>query len=155
MQPSPPNAPRSGFYPAPGKAFLLRENSQIWLLEKQLVVPNQNARLDGSNGSATIAVQLSCIPGSFYPFGVSLQIFFTDVNNNSAAPGTFEVDLQSSDIDADQHFLTVGTGTSWICNSVNGSNSGRIENSTLWAQYVRAYIKTLPNPVYVWILASR
>src|SRR5260221_12527800 len=89
-----------GIYPGAGLASLLRANSQQWLFQQQLIAA----------GNASIAVRLERIKMSyFYPFGCSLQIFFTNASGAAADPGAFEVDAQTSDIDrADQFCNTTG-----------------------------------------------
>lgn len=60
----------------------------------------------------------------------------------SAAPGTFEVDLQEADTDTDGAYQAVGTGVT----AVGGTFFGRADY-TVTANFVRAYIKTLTNGV--------
>ena len=139
MSLAPPGPITPGVYPGNGKAGLLRANEQQFLFKQQLVPA----------GTASIAVQLERIKSSFYPFAVSLQIWFTDVNGVASAPGTFEVDAQLSDDDV--HYAD-GLGLTAV-NST--TQTGRIELSTLWALFLRVNVKTLTNAVYVWVLASR
>jgi hypothetical protein len=49
-----------------------------------------------TSGRASTAVQLERVNRSFYPWSVSFQVMFTDVNGNPANPGTFQVDIQTS-----------------------------------------------------------
>lgn len=134
----PPVTP--GIYPGAGQASLLRANSQQFLFRQQAIVA----------GQASIAVQLERIKMSyFYPFGCSLQIWFTDVNGVAAAPGVFECDAQLSDNDvqyADGQGLTAVNST---------SQAGRIELPWLWSKYIRVNMKTLTNAVYSNVLAAR
>ena len=136
----PPVTP--GIYPGAGQASLLRANSQQWLFQQQLIAA----------GKSSIAVQLERIKMSyFYPFGASLQIFFTDVNQAAADPGTFEIDAQVSDIDTDAMYCNT-TGLT----AVSASNfAGRIELPWLWAKFIRVNIKTLTNSVYTNVLVTR
>jgi hypothetical protein len=133
--------PVPGLYPGGGKASLLRANAQQYLFQQQLV----------TSGQASIAVQLERIKSAgFYPFGVSMQIWFTDASGNAANPGTFEVDLQRSDVDADaQYSVSVGV------TALNTSFSTFIELPWLWAKFVRAYAKTVTNAVYLNVLVTR
>lgn len=142
----------AGTYPGPSKAGLLRPNEQQWLLQGQQITPNLTARADGSNNSASIAVCLGRIQDG-YPNGASLEVFFTDVNGNAATPGAFEVDWQDADDDTDAAFVNVQSlvGTA----SLNASFRGRIELPLMYARYMRVYVKTLPNPVYVWARVTR
>lgn len=136
----PPVAP--GIYPGAGFASLLRANSQAWLFQQQLIVA----------GNASIAVQLERIKMSyFYPFGASLQIFFTDVNQAAADPGAFEIDAQTSDIDVGAMFCDT-TGLTAVSTS---GRAGRIELPWLWSKYLRVNIKTLTNAVYTNVLVTR
>lgn len=141
-----------GIYPGPGQASLLRANEQQWLFQNNLIAGGGTVALNGSNPSASIAVQLERKPGVYYPFGVSLQVFFTNVSGAAANPGAFEIDLQTSDIDQDSQYVPVLTG---LTTGLNASFAGRIESSTLWTRYARAYVKTLTNAVYSSILITR
>lgn len=129
-----------GIYPGAGQASLLRANGQQFLFRQQLIAA----------GNASIAVQLERIKMSyFYPFGASLQIWFTDINQAAADPGAFEVDAQLSDNDV-QYADGVGL------TAVNATNrSGRIELPWLWAKFLRVNLKTLTNAVYSNVLVTR
>lgn len=134
----PPVTP--GIYPGAGQASLLRANSQQFLFRQQAIVA----------GQASIAVQLERIKMSyFYPFGCSIQIWFTDTNGVAAAPGAFEVDAQFSDNDVqyqDGNGLTVVNTT---------DRSGRLEFPWLWSKFVRVNVKTLTNVVFTNVLVTR
>jgi hypothetical protein len=134
-----------GPYPGPGLANLLKSNEQQYLFTAATVPPNQVAAANGSNASASIAVQLERIKSAFYPFGVSFEIGF------SASPGVFEVDVQTADQDKDSSFVTISS----LTGGLNASNVGRVELPTFWAKYVRVYVKTLPNPVTITALVTR
>jgi hypothetical protein len=131
-----------GIYPGAGQASLLRANSQQWLFQQQLIIA----------GQSSIAVQLERIKMSyFYPFGCSLQIFFTNISLAAADPGAFEVDAQTSDIDREDQYCTT-TGLT----AVSASNfAGRIELPWLWAKFIRVNVKTLTNGVYSNVLVTR
>ena len=136
----PPVSP--GIYPGAGQASLLRANSQQWLFQQQLIAA----------GNASISVQLERIKMSyFYPFGCSLQIFFTDVNQAAADPGAFEIDAQTSDIDTNAMYCDT-TGLTAVSTS---GRAGRIEFPWLWAKFIRVNVKTLTNPVYSNVLVTR
>ena len=128
-------------YGGQGRATLIRENQQVWLFQQEINV----------TGRASIAVQLERIPRASYPWGVSLQIYFTDANGNPADPGAFEVDVQTSDIDKDAQYVTEGTGVS----AVNANFVARVELTAFWAKYLRVYVKTLTNAVYTSVLVTR
>jgi hypothetical protein len=126
-----------------GRATLLRSNGQAYMFRREAVAA----------GTASAAFQLERVNRSYYPWGVSFQVFFTDVNGNPANPGSFEIDIQTSDIDQDSMFCTIN---SWSgAASLNASYAGRIELPAFYARYVRGYVKTLTNNVYVTLLATR
>ena len=131
-----------GIYPGAGQASLLRANSQQWLFQQQLILVGQKS----------IAVQLERIKMSyFYPFGCSLQIFFTDASGNPADPGVFDLEAQTSDIDTETQYCDA-TGIT----AVSASNfAGRIELPWLWAKFIRVRLKTFPNAVYTNVLVTR
>jgi|SRR5215472_12290494 len=124
-----------------GRATLLRTNSQVWLFQQEQVAA----------GRASMAVQLERISRSSYPWGLSVQIYFTDVNGKPSDPGAFEVDVQSSDIDQDSMFCTI----SQINSGLNASFAGRLELVSFWAKYIRVFVKTLTNAVYTSVMATR
>ena len=143
-----------GTYPGPGQAQLLREGQQQWLFQQAMVTPGLSRVLGGANPSATIGVQLSRIPNFSYPFGASMSIWFTNSSGAAVTPGAFEVDWQNADVDFDAGYVTVQSvvGTA----SLNGDFQGRIELPVMWARYMRAYLKLLPNAgVYTNILVTR
>jgi hypothetical protein len=107
----------------------------------------------GVAGRASIALQLERINRSFYPWGVSFHIAFTDVNGVPSDPGAFEIDFQTSDIDQDTQFCTINAISGDA--NLNASFVGRLELPNFWAKYVRAFVKTLTNAVYVTVLATR
>lgn len=130
-------------YGGGGAAILIRENQQKWLFQQEI---NVTAR-------ASIAVQLERIPRASYPWGVSFQIYFTDATGNPANPGVYEVDIQTSDIDQDAQYCTINSLIG--AGGLNASFAGRIELPSFYAKYVRAYVKTLTNAVYVSVLVTR
>ncbi len=129
-------------YGGTGQAKLLRENKQTWLFQVETNV----------TGRASIAVQLERIPRSFYPWGASFQLYFTDVNGNPADPGVCEVDIQTSDIDSDAQYCTINSLNQA---ALNATFAGRLELPSFFAKYVRGYVKTLTNAVYVSLLVTR
>lgn len=120
-----------------GQAKLLRTNQQAFLLNNEVVAA----------GSASAAVQLDRISHSSYPFGASFMIKF------SATPGTFEVDIQTSDTDVDSDYCTISTLNA--AGSLNASFVGRIELPQFWAKFARAYVRTLTNAVNMTVLVTR
>ncbi len=124
-----------GFYPGNGQANLLRCNQQAYLLLNQA----------NSVGKTSIAVQLERIRASFYPFGASLEISF------SGAPGAFEIDFQEADTDQDGAFVSNASKIT----SVNSSNFGRLDLTTIWCKYARVLVSSLTNPVSISALITR
>jgi hypothetical protein len=122
-------------YPGTGQAQLLYENRQAFLFQNETV----------TNGTASVAYQLRRERGAFYPWGISLEVSF------SGNPGTFEVDIETSDVDADAHFVTINT----ITGGLNTSYVGRLELPSFWAKYVRAQVVSITNTVAVTILLTR
>lgn len=94
---------------------------------------------------ASIAFQLRRERGASYPFGCSLEVSF------SADPGAFEIDIQMADLDVDSHYVTENV----IAGGLNASFVGRLDLPIFWAKYIRAYVKTLTNPVNVTLLLTR
>ena len=122
-------------YTGSSQACLIRDNQQKWLWNNETVAA----------GTASIAFQIERVNRSFYPWGISLEIFF------SGAPGTFEVDLQDADIDMDSHYVTVDA----ISTGMNASYVTRIELPSFYAKYVRVKLVTLTNPVNMSVLLTR
>jgi hypothetical protein len=122
-------------YTGPAQAQLLYENRQAFLFQNETVAA----------GTASIAYQLRRERGAFYPWGISLELSF------SGDPGTFEVDIQTADVDTDSHFVTINT----ITGGLNTSYVGRLELPSFWAKYVRAQVVALTNTVAVTILLTR
>lgn len=150
MKALPPVSP--GSYPGPGQASLLRSNCQQWLFQQQQVPANGVANAAGANPSASIAVQLDRVKSPyFYPFAFSVQIYFTDVNGNRAAPGVFEIDVQTSDFDNDGDFCLDQAMT-----VVNTTGQAARQTFTLsWCKYVRVWVKSLANNVYANVMVTR
>jgi hypothetical protein len=129
-------------YGGTGKAVLLRANQQQYLFQQETNV----------TGRASMAVQLERISHSFYPWGMSVQVFFTDVNGNPADPGTFELDIQASDIDQENKFCTISTITQ---TAQNPSFAAVYSTTTNYMKFARVFVKTLTNPVFTSVLATR
>ena len=116
---------------------LLHENQQKFAFNRE----------SGLAGRSSVAFQLERVPRSYYPWGVSFHVQFTDVNGNPADPGAFEIDIQTSDVDQDTQYCNI---TQWSgAASLNTNFVGRVEITNFFAKYVRAFVKTLTNAVYV------
>lgn len=124
-------------YQGTGQATLLRENRQFFLW--------QNETIGGQK--ASVAVQLERVRSVSYPWGVSFELWF------SGDPGTYEVDIQTADVDQDSHYCTIQTFN--MGSQLNANFVGRYETRTFWAKYVRAVVKTLTNSVTVSLLLTR
>jgi hypothetical protein len=122
-------------YPGSSQAILIRDNQQLYLWN------NESVRA----GTASIACQVERVNRSFYPWGISLEIFF------SGNPGAFEVDLQDADIDQDSHYVTVDAITAGL----NASYVTRIELPSFYTKYVRVKLVTLTNSVNISVLLTR
>ena len=122
-------------YTGPAQAGLIRDNQQKFLWNNETVAA----------GTASIAFQIERVNRSFYPWGISLEIFF------SGNPGAFEVDLQDADIDEDSHYVTVDA----ITVGLNSSYVTRIELPSFYAKYVRVKLVTLTNAVNISVLLTR
>ena len=122
-------------YTGPAQAQLLLDNRQAFLFQNETIAA----------GTASIAYQLRRERGASYPWGMSLEVFF------SGDPGAFEVDIETSDVDEDAHFVTINTMTGGL----NTSYAGHLELPSFWAKYVRAQVVTLTNSVAVTILLTR
>jgi hypothetical protein len=140
LQPQAPNTivtanpqsspPTPGIYPGPGKAVLLRPGMSTFLFQNNLITA----------GQSSIAVQLERTKsGFFYPIGFSVEVSF------SGAPGTFEVDVQTSDTDQDSFYVL----NTKITTGLNASNVGRLEVLSYWALFARISVPTLQNAVNV------
>jgi hypothetical protein len=149
MQSLPPPTP--GIYPGGGQASLLRANEQTYLFQQTLLTAGQSAASNGSNPSASIAVQLERIKTSSYPNGVSVSIWFTNSSSASSAPGAFEVDIQTADLDLDSQYVSL----SKVTTGLNANNVTRVELTAFWAKFLRLNVITLTNPVYLNALVSR
>jgi hypothetical protein len=129
-------------YAGTGQATLLRQNQQVALFQQAANIV----------GRASVALQLETQRNSF-PWGVSLQIYFTDANGNPADPGAFVVDVQASDLDTDAQYSTI---SAWPADgTLNASFVGRIELPGFYARYIRVFVASLANPaVCITVLAT-
>lgn len=121
-----------GLYPGAGKAVLIRPGQYALFLQNQAIVA----------GQSSVAFQLERTKsGFYYPVGYSVEFQF------SGSPGSFEVDVQTSDTDQDAFFVTNTKVTS--ASNLNSNFTGRIEMVTYWALYTRLSVPTLANPVNI------
>jgi hypothetical protein len=113
-------------YSGPGTATLIRQGEQKYLFLNDTVFV----------GESSLAYMIERNPGIFYPWGMSFDMAF------SGAPGTFEIDIQTADIDQDSHYVTLNSLTT---GSLNTSNVGRVELPNFWAKYVRVKVVSFAN----------
>jgi hypothetical protein len=116
-------------YPGNGLAKLINANQQKYLFESETVAV----------GESSVAYQLERLPNVVYPWGMSFEFSF------SGAPGTFQVDIQTADIDQDSHYVTINS----LTGGLNTSNVGRIELPSFWAKYVRVNVVSFANAATV------
>jgi len=126
-----------------GQAVLLRGNQRLFLFEQEI----------GVIGRASMAVQLEQINGSCNPWDMSFLIYFTDADGRPADPGACQIDIQTSDIDQDNQYLTAAQFTGG--SAMYPGFSGRVKLLNFDAKYARAFVKNLTNAVYVSVLATR
>ena len=111
---------------------------QVWSAEQPVA---------GAGGaSASIAVALA---GAYGVGNTGLEVsgFF------SGAPGTFEIDVQVSDVDADTQYQTVANGN---ITSVDATNQTfHFDGSTIKARFCRLLMRTLTNSVNVTATVGR
>ena len=113
-------------YASPGQATLIAQGAQSYLFQNESVYV----------GESSVACMISRIPGIFYPWGMSFDIAF------SGAPGAFEIDVQTADIDQDSHYVTIASLTT---GTINAGNVGRIELPSFWARFTRVKVVALAN----------
>jgi hypothetical protein len=125
-------------YSGPGQAALIRQGTQSYLFLNDTVFV----------GESSVAYQIERNPGIFYPWGMSFDIAF------SGAPGAFEIDVQTSDIDQDSHYVTIASITT---GALNAGNVGRIELPNFWARFTRVKVVSFANyaTVTVTVLLTR
>lgn len=121
-----------GIYPGDGQAVLLRcgEVQQVW--------KNQNIT---AGTTTSIAVQLEWIKsGFFYVPRAAVELFY------SGAPGTHEIDVQYSESDIGNSYVSSST----TITSANTSNYARWDlPSGFYPKYMRLLAKTWPNAVTI------
>jgi hypothetical protein len=121
-------------YPGNNLAQLLYENRQAFFFDSETVAA----------GVASVAYELRRERGATYPWGFSVQALF------SADPGTFEIDIEVSDIDVDSAYVLADK-----IDAVGGGFSGRYDTTTVWAKFVRARMVSLANAVNATVMVTR
>jgi|SRR5208282_6572057 len=113
-------------YPGAGQSLVIGQGLQVYLFQNESVIV----------GESSVGCLLSRIPGIFYPWGMSFDIAF------SGDPGTFEIDVQTADIDQDSHYVTISSITT---GALNAGNVGRIELPSFWARFTRVKVVSFAN----------
>ena len=125
-------------YPGTDLAKILANNRQVYLWN------NETVAAGASIGSLSVSFELERHNRSFYPWGLSVEVWFSE------APGTFEIDIMGANNDSLGHYVQIGSIV-----AVNSSNVGRWDMATnIWPKYIAAYLKTLTNAVNVSAQAS-
>lgn len=122
-------------YAGVGQAKLLRENTQIFLWQNEIIAAGSAV------GSLSMAVQLERVRSESYPWGFSAEVAF------AGAPGAFDVDVMGSDTDDPRYFNKIGSIT-----TVNAFNVGRFDGigpNLTYPKYVALFMTTLANAVAV------
>ena len=115
----------------PPSAIWPGDFAQVW---------NAEQPAPGSGGaSASQRVALGMKEGG--PGGFSVTGFF------SGAPGSFEIDVQVSDVDADAQYQTCANGNLTTVDSTN--NTFHFDGSTVLATFVRLLLRSRTNGVNV------
>jgi hypothetical protein len=105
--------------------------AQVW---------NAEQPVPGSGGaSASQRVALGTKEGG--PAGFSATGFF------SGAPGSFEIDVQVSDVDADAQYQTCANGNITTVDATN--NTFHFDGSTVLATFVRLLLRSRTNAVNI------
>jgi hypothetical protein len=94
---------------------------------------------------SSVAVALSQSPHEGVVPSVSVEGFF------SGAPGVFEIDLQSADVDADAFYVSYAN----VINAVGGNNTFRGEFPNVKAKFVRARLVARANAVNLTLRITR
>lgn len=106
-------------------------------LPQSLIVTADGATSAALLNKASIAV---CLASPQFEVGQSRQITLSGVF--SGAPGTFEIDWQSADIDADGNYVAEST----TITTVNSNQAFHVSLSVK-ARFGRFFFKTFPNNV--------
>jgi hypothetical protein len=115
----------------PPSAIWPGDFAQVW---------NAEQPTPGSGGaSASQRVALGSKEGG--PGGFSVTGFF------SGAPGSFEVDVQVADVDADTQYQTVANGNIITVDATN--NTFHFDGATVLATFVRLLLRSRTNAVNV------
>lgn len=127
-------------YAGKGRAALLRVNQQAFLFQNEIpTVP-----------SLSLAFQLERISRSFYPWGASIEVWF------SGDPGAFKIDLMGANDDSPERYLSLGSVTTATGSTVAGQYVARFDMpSADWPKFVAAYVTTLTNSVNVNVQLTR
>lgn len=104
---------------------------QVWNAEQPVA----------GNGGASASQQVALVPQGGFAGGFEVSGFF------SGAPGTFEIDVQVSDVDADTQYQTCANGNITTVDTTN--NTFHFDGSAVRARFVRLLMRTRGNAVNV------
>ena len=99
---------------------------------------------DNERIAATTASKAFSLQRDKVPYGAAFQITF------SADPGSFEVEIQGSETNDTKSFVKLASVT-----AANSTFVARYDMVAFFAKYVRIYIKTLANGVYISAIVTR
>lgn len=94
----------------------------------------------------SISIALPKLPLGLASASVTIQISF------SGAPGSYEIDIQEADIDADIYYQNAASGN---ITTAPGSNNTVRADLSVNAKFLTALLKTRTNAVNVTVLLSR
>jgi len=98
-----------------------------------------NERIAAGQASTAFSLQRDRVP-----FGAAFQVQF------SASPGTFQVDIQGSETNDSNSFVTLAS-----ISSVNATFAGRYDMIAFFPKYVRINMTTFPNDVLTKAIVTR
>ena len=112
-------------YGLQGKAKLANANSQNYFWSNEMPPA----------GTASVAFQLERQKSASYPWGAAIEIAM------SAAPASFEIDVQVAETDTANNYIQIGAPVI----SLNPGNVARFDllPGTFYAKFVRLYLKSL------------
>lgn len=116
----------------------------------QLPINESNVAVEEvAAGTASLAVGLAGGEPAGPPPMVTVEIHF------DSAPGTFEVDVQEADTDADAFYI-LPSATAYTINAVNAvTQNVRVDLSPTGGKFMRLYMKTLTNDADCWAKVTR
>jgi len=115
----------------PPSAIWPGDSAQVWNAEQPTP----------GNGGSSASQRLAIGTEKGNPGGFSVSGFF------SAAPGTFEIDVQVSDVDSDTQYQTCANGNITSVDSTN--NTFHFDGSTVLSTFIRLLMRSRTNSVNI------